>query len=192
MGSRATAWSVTMNMKSIPKERCEEYIGNARQLGWNIEGQIEKGDEGTEHYQLLLRTPQVRFAAVKKCFPTAHIEVARNIAALKNYVHKEETRVEEVKFVENKFVSWKDVRDKFFEWVVTSGYENERSEEGKMMRWDEFIRISIREGIECDVIGVNPQYRSCIMRYWIAYIHRQIDRQTDRQEECVVPMVNND
>lgn len=202
MSARANNWSLTMNMKNIPRERCEEYIGHARQLGWNVEGQIEQGEEGTHHYQLLVKTPQVRFSAIKKVFPTAHIEVARNVAALRNYVHKEDTRVEEIKQVENKFVSWKDVRDRFFEWIVDMGYSHLNRDDERMYRWDEFIGISIAEGIECDVIGVNPQYRSCIMKYWTSYVRRQLDkqtdidtqtdRQTDRQENIVVPMVNND
>lgn len=193
MDTRATAWSVTMNMKTIPRDRCEEYIGRARQNNWNVEGQIEQGEQGTQHYQLLVRTPQVRFSAVKKMFPTSHIEVCRNVSALRNYVHKEESRLEELKQVENKFVSWKDVRSKFFEWLLDyPGASDTEDQQKRIELWDEFIEYSIGEGIECDVIGVNPQYRSCIMKYWNGYFRRQIDsrqtnmsidnRQTDRQE----------
>lgn len=188
MNTRASAWSVTMNMKNIPKDKCEEYIGRARQNNWSVEGQIEEGEQGTQHYQLLVRTPQVRFSAVKKMFPTAHIEVCRNVSALKNYVHKEETRIEEVRQVENKYVTWKDVRTRFFEWLQeeTCEYDDVR----KLVLWDKFICESVAEGIECDVIGVNPQYRSCIVKYWDGYVMRQNGRQsgsvdksqTDRQE----------
>lgn len=186
MTERASNWSVTLNMKNISQERCEDYIESAKGLGWGIEGQIEEGDEGTRHYQLLVKTPQIRFSAVKKVFPTAHIEKARNITALKKYVHKSDTRVEEFKTVENRFVQFKDIRDKFFEWVLATYYTHEEvdlPEQDYMTIWDKFIGISITEGIECDVIGVNPQYRSCIMRYWKSYVRRQIDRQTDRQTE---------
>lgn len=65
----------------------------ARQRGWKVDGQLEKGENGTPHYQLILKTPQVRFSAVKKAFPRAHIEVARNVQALEQYVKKDETRV---------------------------------------------------------------------------------------------------
>jgi len=171
-------------MKNISQERCEEFIEVAKGLGWGIEGQIEEGDEGTRHYQLLVKTPQIRFSTVKKVFPTAHIEKARNVAALKRYVHKDDSRVEEFKTVENRFVQFKDIRDKFFEWLLATYEEVDMiCEQDYMTTWDKFIGISIREGIECDVIGVNPQYRSCIGRYWKSYVHRQIDRQTDRQPE---------
>lgn len=179
MSARATAWSVTMNMKTIPRERCEEYIGRARQNNWFVEGQIEVGKEGTQHYQLLVRTPQVRFSAMRKMFPTAHIEIARNVHALEEYVHKEEGRVEELKKVENKFVSWKDVRDKFFQWVHEYGELQVQDYERRTQLWDEFICDSLAEGIECDVIGVNPQYRSCIMKYWDGYVRRLSRQQTD-------------
>lgn len=193
MTERASNWSVTLNMKNISQERCEDYIEAAKGLGWGIEGQIEEGEEGTRHYQLLVKTPQIRFSAVKKVFPTAHIEKARNIAALKKYVHKSDTRVEEFKTVENRFVQFKDIRDKFFEWVLATYYQDEEvdlPEQDYMTIWDKFIGISITEGIECDVIGVNPQYRSCIMRYWKSYVRRQIDRQTDRQTETSSEVTN--
>lgn len=197
MDSRATAWSVTMNMKNIPKDKCEEYIGRARQNNWNVEGQIEQGEQGTQHYQLLVRTPQVRFSAVKKAFPTAHIEVCKNVSALRNYVHKEDTRVEEIKSVENKFVSWKDIRDKFYEWVVEYGEGHVKDQQRQLDLWDQFCGESWLQGIECDIICVNPQYRSCVIKFWKYGVRRQtektdnisIDRQTDRQtQEVSVPI----
>lgn len=86
---RATCWSVTINN---PTPEDEESIARSRQSGWKVEGQLEKGDGGTLHYQLSVKTPQVRFSALKKAFPRAHIEVARNAAALDKYVVKEDTR----------------------------------------------------------------------------------------------------
>ena len=85
---RASVWSVTINN---PTQTDEYNISEARQKGWKVEGQLERGEQGTEHYQLILRTPQVRFSAVKQVFPRAHIEVARNVGALTAYVHKEDT-----------------------------------------------------------------------------------------------------
>jgi len=73
MTDRATVWSVTINN---PTPSDEEGIALARQRGWQVEGQKEKGSEGTEHYQLMVKTPQVRFSAVKKAFPRGHIEAA--------------------------------------------------------------------------------------------------------------------
>lgn len=87
---RSSVWSLTLNN---PTPADEENIALARQRGWKVDGQLEKGENGTPHYQLILKTPQVRFSAVKKAFPRAHIEVARNVQALEQYVKKDETRV---------------------------------------------------------------------------------------------------
>jgi hypothetical protein len=92
MSDRSIYWSVTINN---PNEGDEEAIANARQRGWIVEGQKEC--VGTPHYQLCVNTrTQQRFTALKKAFPRGHIEAARNPKALKQYVHKEETRVAEL------------------------------------------------------------------------------------------------
>lgn len=111
---RANHWSLTINN---PTEQDEANINLARQRGWKIEGQLEKGQEGTPHYQLLLHTPQVRFAAVKKVFPRAHIEVARNLDALREYVHKEETRLEELKPQSYKYPTVHTLYKRYLLWL---------------------------------------------------------------------------
>lgn len=184
---RSSRWSVTVNLKTVSRDTADECIARARQAGWTVLGQLEEGEQGTSHYQLAVQTPQVRFSAVKKMFPTAHIEVAKDWHALVQYCQKDETRVEPLaKQVSNPFLTWKTVRDKFFEWY-SAEYDTQLqvSEEERLKYWDTFIGLSIREGMEVDVIGVNPQYRSCILRYWNSYIHRQTDRQTT--QEVVVP-----
>jgi len=210
MSDRGTAWSVTLNMKNVSRATCEGMINQARLSNWGVQGQIEVGKEGTEHYQLLVKTPQVRFSAVKKVFPTAHIEKARNVKALETYVHKEEGRVEEMKTIERKFVAFPEVRNKFFMWVIEEGHESTGCYDRKLAYWDEFIGLSIQERIECDVVGVNPQYRSIIQRYWnsfvavaledkeknnLKYYHSLpdtiVDRQTDRQT-VNIPVSTND
>ena len=66
--------------------------------GWTLSGQEEVGKEGTPHLQLMLKCSRTeRFSAVKKVFPRAHIEAARQPAALAAYVQKEDTRVDEFK-----------------------------------------------------------------------------------------------
>jgi len=198
MSDRGTAWSITLNMKTVSKQRCEDMIEQAKNANWGVQGQIEEGKEGTPHYQLLVKTPQVRFSAVKRVFPTAHIEKARNVKALEAYVHKDEGRLEEMKTIERKFVQFPEVRKKFFQWVIEEGYEDVSDYDRKLSIWDEFIGLSIRERIECDVIGVNPQYRSIVQKYWTANVYvamedRQtnIDRQTDRQT-AEIPVSPND
>lgn len=194
MSERATCWSVTCNLQTVSRSTVESCIQAAHSLGWGTEGQIEKGREGTEHYQLCVKTPQVRWSQVKKVFPTAHIEPARNRKALEQYVAKEDTRVESLKKVEISVLTYPQVRTKFFQWLLES-YDIESSfmnHEHRLLVWDEFIGLSIREGMECDLIGMNPQNRACVARYWDAYIarastsrqtiDRALDRQTDTQE----------
>jgi len=92
--NKSTHWSLTINN---PTTDDHADIADARSRGWFVEGQKEQADStGTVHLQLMLKTPHIRFGAVKKVFKRAHIEPARNPAALKQYVHKEETRVEEL------------------------------------------------------------------------------------------------
>lgn len=200
--NRATNWALTMNMDTVRREYLDDCIGNAIRMGWEVQGQEEVGKEGTRHYQVHLHTPQVRFSQVKKVFPTAYIEVARNKFASANYSHKPETRVGEIDFknIENKFVQYKDVRDKFYQWLIQD-YEAPEMMIDRTEVWDKFIGLSIEEGIECDVIGVNPQYRSCIQKYWLNEIRKarlkktasadkdildktiSVDRQTDSQTD---------
>jgi len=167
--NRASNWALTMNMDKVRREYLDDCIGKAIQLGWEVSGQEEIGEKnGVRHYQVHLHTPQVRFSAVKAVFPTAHIEKARNKFASQNYANKSETRVGSIDFknIENKFVQYKDVRDKFYEWLIQE-YEAPEMIVDRTEVWDQFIGLSIEQGIECDVIGVNPQYRSCIQKYWI-------------------------
>lgn len=192
-GHRATAWSVTCNLKTVSRATVDACIDSAKSHGWGVEGQLERGAEGTEHYQLMVKTPQVRFSAIKRVFPTAHIEPARNVRALEAYVHKDDTRLETMKKVEVSFLTWPQVRDKFIEWLCETHdvMSDSFHDEDKLRLWDEFIGLSIEEGMNVDLIGVNPQHRSCILRYWSSYVRRQLDsrqtnisvdnRQTDRQ-----------
>lgn len=112
--ARASCWSLTINN---PTPEDEECINLARQRGWIVEGQLEKGENGTPHYQLMVKTPQVRFSAVKRAFPRGHIEVARNAAALRKYVHKDQSREGELPTQQEMYPSlvafWRLVLDYF-------------------------------------------------------------------------------
>lgn len=96
---RASAWSITINN---PSTSDLESWQNATTIPWVVEakGQVEQGEEGTPHIQGFLKTQQVRFSQVKKAFPRAHIEVARNPTALAQYVVKDETRVQAIQQVQ--------------------------------------------------------------------------------------------
>ena len=188
---RATAWSVTINN---PTAKDEEEIALARQKGWRVEGQLEKGENGTPHYQLLVKTPQVRFSAVKKAFSRSHIEMARNVAALETYVNKEATRTGVLPQTSDKYPSLSKLWDLFAEWLEAHHkYKYEwldLSGDDWLPVFDRFVRDKIEEGYHIETMAVNPQIRSSIKNYGYSIIIRSqnnknssIDRQTDRQTD---------
>lgn len=192
---RSVYWSVTINN---PREDDEENIANARTRGWVVEGQKEVGENGTPHYQLMVNTrTQQRFTALKKQFPRAHIEQARKPTALKQYVHKQETRVAELQVSERYITSNKKLFDMVFDYL--EGCEPPKQYRimvGEERPYDpEFFKILdafdhaccylIRQGYyNVETMAVNPQVRSAIQKFWTAMLYRrQVDRQTDRQAE---------
>lgn len=198
--TRATVWCVVINN---PVDSDEENISFARQKGWKVEGQKEVGANGTPHYQLMVRTPQVRFSAVKKAFPRANIQVARNVAALQQYVHKEDTRVEELSTSNEMYPSLQKFWDMLYEYMVTAGWEQgqrgwERTSTGSLERLDEdsaliwldtFAHQMICKGYVVETMVVNPQIRSIFKNFREAILIRSsLRRQTDRQtDEIIVP-----
>jgi len=200
MQTRATCWSVTINN---PTKSDEENISLARQRGWKVEGQLERGENGTPHYQLAVRTPQVRFSAVKKAFPRAHIEVARNSAALAQYVVKEETREAALTTEQSQFPSQQMVWQWFGSLNITKEYLHQQygvyrnqcaerevtalryfdwHQEHMLERFDAMMSEKIAEGFYCELIAVNPQIRSAVKKFGIAICERH-RRQTDRQTD---------
>lgn len=192
MSERATCWSVTINN---PTASDEDAIAHAKQRsGWKVEGQLEAGEEGTQHYQLMVKTPQVRFSALKSAFPRAHIEVARNVKALSAYVHKDDTKIGELP-VNDKFPTM----DKF--WLLFTTFVTDQewlcrmeSEEDRLQLLDEFCLNAINDGYHVESFGVNPQIRSAIKKYGFAIFHRSTKilrrQQTDRQTK-LIPEDNN-
>lgn len=191
--ARATKWSITafFDTDKTPSKQTREFqIEDARRKGWIVEGQVEECPKTKHlHFQLYVKTPQVRARALMDAFPQCEVQIARNGDALENYVHKEDTRVEEMKKV-SVAISWSNVCDKFFEWVIEYGEVHVMDQQRRIDLWDEFIDQSIGEGIRCELIGANPQYRSCIMKYWKGMCRQarqktdiHVDnRQTDSQE----------
>lgn len=203
---RSNAWSVTINN---PTDKDHEEINIARQKGWKVEGQVEKGAEGTPHLQLLVRTPQVRFSAVKKTFSRAHIEAARNVKALEQYVHKEDTREGELPSQSEFYPSLARF------WLLITQYmtamEKDRLDfcelhEGriKMFRredeedasyeqlralFDDAVRDLILQGYHVEHHAINPANVSAFKRYGASIIRRsyaeliaQTCRQADKKE----------
>ena len=182
MSERATCWSVTINN---PKKADDENIELARQKsGWTVYGQKEVGENGTEHYQLMITTPQVRFSAVKKAFPRAHIEVARDRKALTKYVNKEETRIASLP-TDTKYPSIQTLWDMFADFVNNKKYRSliDTSPERRLEIFDDFIRDAIDNGFIVETMGVNPQIRSSVKQYGENIVFRSLCRQTDRQTD---------
>lgn len=167
---------------------------------WSLEGQIEQGHDADDklHAQLFLKTEQTRGTKIQKYFPDCYIDEAQNPFALKKYVHKEDTRVAEFITIQNRSPSWGLVRDKFFDWLIETepfyghvkdDLDDERTSP-RLKLWDKFIEISIAEGMCVELVGVNPQYRSAIRRYWNGFIicaeqrlTTSIDKKTDKTKD---------
>lgn len=198
MTERATCWSITINNPT------EQDLKVSLPAGWSMTGQMERGEEGTEHYQGMLKTQQVRFTAVKKLFPRAHIEVARNRKALEKYVHKDETRLATVPDNKSPQVSlfdyqhtiaarWDD--NVFYQRVQQRrDFEDDHKTEKYQEEDDlamEYLDSMVAEDIENGVIGIeyiaiNPMWRSAWKKFWRQMVARErklIADMQDRQTE---------
>lgn len=185
MTERATCWSITINNPT------EKDLNPSLPAGWSMTGQLEKGAEGTEHYQGMLKTMQVRFTAVKKVFPRAHIEIARNRKALEKYVHKDETRLATVADNKSPQVTLFD-----YQHQIARRWDDEEFEEFKQVRADyerqfpttkhqedddialDYLDKLVREDIEKGMIGIefiaiNPMWRSAWKKFWKAMVARE-------------------
>lgn len=184
---RASCWSLTINN---PTDADEEHINLARQKGWHVVGQKERGENGTEHYQLMLKTPQVRFSAIKKSFPRAHIEVARDPIALAKYVQKEETRVGELVKNDSMYPTMSKV------WHLMAIYMDSNDGRGGaymdwdadrwLREWDSFIGDTICDGLYVEHIGANPQNRSIVKLYGRQIVARELARMRQEVPEQAV------
>lgn len=88
---RGSWWSITINN---PTQQDYDKLKSPATFVKEMWYQTEIGDKcGTPHIQLCLNTTYQRFGSIKLWLPTAHIELARNKEALKNYCRKSETSV---------------------------------------------------------------------------------------------------
>lgn len=156
-----------------------------------VKYQDEIGDEGTLHIQGAVQTTQVRFSAIKKWLPRAHIEVARNKKALLNYVEKEDTAVPNTQVVIQADYLSMDVALKeiakyqmdYMEWVKRSQV-SKRAKDGAFEK-DEFwnaVRKILVEKPKAVGLFTNPQLERAWIHtrsVWIDLLEK--DRQTDRQ-----------
>lgn len=87
--TKARCYSITINNYTDEDLKNLDVIKNScKSYGW----QSEIGKDGTPHLQGYLYFKNAKsFKVLKKILPRAHIEIARNYLALKNYVKKAET-----------------------------------------------------------------------------------------------------
>jgi len=174
---RATCWSITINNPTENEVKCDVP-------GWKLEGQYEVGAEGTRHFQGMLKTPQVRFTAVKKVFPRAHIEIAKNVKALEAYVHKQESRVDVYTpgAVPTIFQYQSDIASAWSneEWnEIRRNVLEEHYDRLAMSYVDTLVRRDIENGRRgCEWIAINPMWRSSWKKFWRSIIKRHASSQT--------------
>lgn len=196
--ARHTAWSLTINN---PTAADREALNLALQRGWKVEGQQETGESGTVHYQCCLRTPQCRFSAVKKLFPRAHIEPAKNVSALLQYVSKEDTRTGSLPVQSDLYPSLSKFWDLVFSYLddqALSPYDGPIDEKSALKLLDQASYHLILNGYHVETLAVNPQTRSAFSKFltalWIRSKHSQTARQTDtalESSEVSVPTIHN-
>jgi len=168
---RSSCWSITVNNPTQEDLKCE-------MPGWKLSGQYEEGEEGTMHFQGMLTTPQVRFSAVKRVFPRAHIEVARNKKALEKYTTKEDTRVGafESTGVPTIFEYQRKVcelwdKQKFEECLLL--FKDKSDDEVALIYVDSLCANMIAEGAAgLEFVAINPMWRSSWKRFYRSIITR--------------------
>lgn len=187
---KTNKWAITMWLTEGRTIETLEELTKNMPTNWSVEGQIEQGVDSQQklHAQLFLKTEQTRGTKITKYFPHCHISEARNPFALQKYVHKEDTRVAEFKKVENRSPQWHVVCDKFFDYLLLHKphAQHTRDEEEKWRIWDEWISDCIREGMRIELVGINPQYRGCINKYWSGFWDAAWDRANVQKTETIV------
>lgn len=190
MADRATCWSITINN---PEENEIENI--ELPAGWKLQGQLERGAQGTLHYQAMLTTPQVRFSAVKKILNRAHIEPARNKKALEKYVNKEESREKKLNNIESRIPTLFEyqtiVAEKWVEDDFKKLWQNaiEKADvpdinEVAMCYLDSIVEADINAGRRgAEFIAINPMWRASWKKFWRSIINRHGSQVSSRAAE---------
>jgi len=185
---KSCCWSVTINN---PTSDDTAQWSALVSIPWvkEVKGQLEQGEEGTVHLQGMVRTQSVRFAALKKALPRAHIEAARNQAALAKYVAKEDTRVGLVPTL--KVATQADLQLKCLEVVLEDlkcspqtsiemiEFISEHSATLKRS-WEFYLDKSVNILIMKGFYGVefvvsNPQIRTAFRKYLPSILYRTYD-----------------
>lgn len=202
---KACCWSITINN---PTDDDHAQWAALSGLHWvkEVTGQLEKGEEGTLHIQGMVKTQSVRFAALKKALPRAHIEIARNAAALAKYVSKADTRVAPT--VSIKTATQADLQHTVLG-VVLQDLNSSPQTSIEMLElvttkntqikkfWEFYLDSAVNKLILQGYFGVefvvsNPQIRMAFKKYLPSILYRTYNatqefeetRRAQREEEC--------
>lgn len=164
-----------------PTPKDEENIAIARQKGWKVEGQLEEAPTtGTPHYQLIVNTPSIRWSQMVSAFPRACIEPAIAPSSLKEYCHKEETRIGELEAPSEYYPSMQKLWDMFYVYIEENEeklkFTHPKNIEMRLTIFDRFINKIITEGYCVESIAVNPQVRSSVKLYGASILERSRTR----------------
>lgn len=196
---RSACWSVTIFD--------DAYKTAQLPAGWVLSGQLELCPATEkQHYQGMLQTPQIRFSAVKKVFPLAHIEKARKPNALAQYVRKEDTRLQSIPdrkseiptiwdYADHIASVWND--DEFknlcsdFDANSTMADKTKTTQGDLALRYiDSLIADEIRNGSKGVMfIAINPMFRSAFKKFWQPMVHAARQRIHEISDSIVYPDV---
>ena len=156
----------------------------------SCEGQLEEGENGTPHLQLMLMTKSMKFSAVKKLFPRAHIEIAKNPKALQKYVHKDDTRlatlaprrIATVATFNGALREVWDSQEEVDEYV--SSLTDEEFMRAGICVLDKVAVFLIRDGYHgVEYIASNPSVRSAWKLYYKHIVYRQYATTQDESQD---------
>ena len=183
---RGSNWSITINNPT------EQDLNPTLPAKWVQLGQIEQGAEGTVHYQGMVTTPQVRFSAVKKVFPRAHIELARNKVALSKYVQKEETRLESLDSRSSTIPTLFDYNHTIAQRFDMEEFNRQCEDKDKIPSEyvldyvDQLVSLDIENGVNgVEFIAINPMWRSAWKKFWRSIVKREKLISTAKVEDAV-------
>ena len=186
-----TCYSVVINN---PTDTDKEQIESARALGWRVVGQLEKGDNGTPHYQLCITAP-VEWKTMKSHFKRANIQEAEDPEALEKYCTKNKTRV--LDLTEKKPLSKKreqyssadfynDVFQEAFE-QNGEGTDELINKDNNLQTYDAAVnQLILQNGYDIAVRATRPDVRSAYRKYryamWSVWFNDNIGSEHNNQD----------
>lgn len=188
--SRASYWSVTINNPTDDDKNQWSSLGHQSWVK-SVDGQLERGENGTLHIQGYVKTQHGRFLQkLRAALPRAHVEVAKNPTALVQYCKKEETRVGKIESVRTAgpgdvqhavyqellyngrkyYKDWDIDQDGFFENLQRFSFEIRRDWEAHL---DEAVKYLIRHGwYGVEFAAANQQIRLAFKKYIVEILYR--------------------